>query len=152
MKCEECGRENSEEAQFCQECGSSLVSEKNKVNTMVEREVDRRLDEKEINHIFSQIKKLSIFLGIIGALIIVFGIVMASYNPIYSAVLAVFGVLYLILAVILFTQRTKTMMLITGLITVILGFFTGLIPLLIGIALLYYYNKFSNIVKRKESY
>ena len=120
-----------------------------KINEMVQTEVDRRLDQKEIDYIISQTKKLAVILGIVGVLLIVLGIISFTYVT-GGIIYGIIGLTYLVLAILLITQKTKTMMLIAGLCCIILGFFLALIPLLIGIALLYYYNKLNKLLKKEN--
>lgn len=113
LKCGTCGKENPDDAQFCQECGNS-IGEKANMDHMVEKEVDRRLDEKEIKHILSQVKKLAIILGFIGIIILILGfLAAASAESLYFIIIGFLGVLYLILSIIIITQQTKSMILIT---------------------------------------
>lgn len=107
------------------------------------------MNAKEIEHILSQIGKLAIILGCISVLLILLGVLTASAG--LSGVIFLFmGLVYLILAIVLFTKRSKDIMLAGGLVCTLVGLFTGIVPLLVGIALLYYYNEYTKLLKKSE--
>lgn len=153
-KCSNCGTENPANADFCKECGKSIkIKEDMKMTQMVENEVKKNFDEKDINHILSQINKLSLILGFIGIILLIGGISLINIilnskyaiGNLYLYLLwSIFGVIYLVLAILIFIKKSKKIIFGTGLLCVVLGFFTGLMPILIGIALLHYYEKYKN--------
>lgn len=125
--------------------------EDGKFNQTVKNEVEKRLDQNEIKHIISQIKKLSVILGIVGVGLIILGLIATNFSIFTAIYYFIFGLIYLVLAVFLFTKKTKTLMFITGLTCLILGLFSALIPLLVGISLLYYYNKYNKLLKKEKT-
>lgn len=131
MKCNECGTENHEKSQFCQECGEKI----DKANIT---KIESSREEKHIN---KEIKLLSILLIIIGA-------ILAIINSLYGYVMAdsfftlgFYGIIYIAMGVLLFLKSSKILMLIIGTLSIIIGLFTAFMGLIVGIAILYYYYK-----------
>ena len=82
--------------------------EDGKFNQTVENEVEKRLNENKIKDIISQIKKLSVILGIVGVGLIILGLVATNFSIFTAIYYFIFGLIYLVLAVFLFTKKTKT--------------------------------------------
>lgn len=125
--------------------------EETEIDRMVEERVEQKWDEKEIGHIKSQAMKLSIILGVIGLIVLLFAIFVVANGGIMGIIYVLVGLVYLVLAIALFTHRTKTTMLIAGVLTLLFGFITGFIPIFIGAALIYYFYKYDKISKKQES-
>lgn len=126
--------------------------EETEINKIVEERVAEKWDEKEIGHIKRQAMKLSIILGILGLLLLILGAMwIVNGVGIAGIIIGFLAVVYIGLAILLFVQRTKTMMLIVGVICLLFGLFTGLLPIFIGIALIYYFYKYDKILNKQES-
>lgn len=127
-----------------------FMTENKKFEEAVKKEAEKREVEREIKHIMRQAKLFSVILGIIGLILISLGLMFAYGADVLGILFFfIFGFVYFILAIILFTQRTKKEMIWIGVICIILGLFTGFIPLLVGVALVYYYNKYKDLMTKR---